>query len=146
MHFDGDPFTCQCENQDKKAEGVQHFPLLWVVFRWLNGSEGDKGGGVGVSGLTMLVSVMGKTYRLNWKIMYMLIVDVSTPTRMPLLLYCRNYHRVAIKEKTFAITWFFSWQLAKMFVLWQEEGDCEKGCQKETAWKSEAGKYKDTIS
>ena len=57
-----------------------------------------------MGGLTMLVSVMGKTYRLNWKIMYMLIVDVSTPTRMPLLLYCRNYHRVAIKEKTFVIT------------------------------------------
>ena len=72
MSFDGDPFTCQCEKEDQKAEGVQFtcycgntgVALLWVVLKWLHGSQGDKDGDgrrVGVGGLTMLVSVMGKT-------------------------------------------------------------------------------------
>ena len=43
---------------------VFNFALLWVVLKWLHGSQGDKDGDgrrVGVGGLTMLVSVMGKT-------------------------------------------------------------------------------------
>ena len=33
MHFDGDPFTCQCEKEDKKAEGFQ-ISLKAFKFRW----------------------------------------------------------------------------------------------------------------
>ena len=44
IHFDGDPFTCQCEKEDKKAYGsclrVSNFALSWVVFKWHHGSEG----------------------------------------------------------------------------------------------------------
>ena len=48
--------------------------------------EGGVGGGGGVSELTMLVSSEGKTYKPKREIMSMLTVDVSTPTRVSLLL------------------------------------------------------------
>ena len=41
---------------------------------------------VAVHELTMLVSSEGKTYKPKWEIMSMLTVDVSTPTRVLLLL------------------------------------------------------------
>ena len=40
MHFDGDPFTCQCEKQKQKSLRVSNFALLWVVFKLRFGSEG----------------------------------------------------------------------------------------------------------
>ena len=29
MHFDEDPFTCQCEKEDKKAYGFQILHFYW---------------------------------------------------------------------------------------------------------------------
>ena len=29
MHFDEDPFTCQCEKEDKKAYGLQILHFYW---------------------------------------------------------------------------------------------------------------------
>ena len=57
-----------------------------------------------------------------------------------------NYQRVAIKEKATAITWFFCWYLAKVFVLWPSGGDCEEGCQEEIVWKIDINKHEDTVS
>ena len=30
MHFDENPFTCQCEKEDKKAEGFQILHFYWL--------------------------------------------------------------------------------------------------------------------
>ena len=39
MHFDENPFRCQCKREDKKASVFQ-FRALTVVFNWHHGSEG----------------------------------------------------------------------------------------------------------
>ena len=47
MHFDENPFTCQCkkEKKEKRKKGlrVSNFALLLVVYKWHAGSERVKG-------------------------------------------------------------------------------------------------------
>jgi len=40
MHFDENPFKCQCKKRRDKGLRISCFALLLVVFKWHHGSEG----------------------------------------------------------------------------------------------------------